>query len=54
MIEIDKKVPNPVIANETNRSAEERIGYYVFAFLNQVLVAAGGLCFCLAVLVGLL
>ena len=38
-IEIDDKPPNPVGTEEENRSAGGA-GYYVFAFLFRVLVAA--------------
>ena len=38
-IEIDEKPPNPVGTEEENRSAGGT-GYYVFAFLFRVLVAA--------------
>ena len=45
-VENDKKPPNPVGTEEENRSAG-MTGYYVFAFLFWVLVAAGRPHFCL-------
>ena len=45
-IEIDKKPPNPVGTEEENRSAGGA-GYYIFAFLFRVLVAASRPRFCL-------
>ena len=45
-IEIDEKTPNPVGTEKENGSAGE-VGYYIFAFLFWVLVAAGHPRFCL-------
>ena len=50
-IEIDEKPPNPVGIEEENRFAGGA-GYYVFAFLFRVLVAAGRPRFRLVALVG--
>ena len=45
-IEIDEKPPNPVGTKKEYRSASGA-GYYVFAFLFRVLIAAGHPRFCL-------
>lgn len=45
-IDINKKLSNPVEIEEENQFAD-RVGYYVFAFLFRILMAAGRPRFCL-------
>ena len=52
LIKIDKKPLNLVEFREENRFMGEEIDYYVFAFLDQILIIAAWPHFYLAVLVG--